>query len=825
MPPQPPSAPPAHPPDSPDIYKYSCHQEYGAGDCSEFNFCNAASRNGECVHGVCSCADGFLGADCGIKAECTFWDEELLEYSTRGCVVSPPPGGEPDGFLHCLCNHLTDFSVLRFPASLQDLLAELASITFNTFSAQDALRFFTSFNPAKNPTIMKYVGSIVGLWLITLVFARFRLHRRMLTNARAARKARLEKHKELLSKMREKRQSNGKLASRTLTKDDELRSDEGVVQSKLSLAWVRGEDDAENDDRPPQEGGEVRALKQTVSMKMPTYAAATTLDASTMKKEYLVAREASHAKALDVLTNIRAPAMPPKLVSMPSMQHEVAHRKLQSRVPIASASLGDDGWAPASRPSRQVDSSDLKNDNPVPIARVGPDAVWAPASRPISKLSRRGQGQSGLEHLVLTPASLPQPPSRSPTGRRRIGDPARNLTVKPGRSRVEPPTGSADISNVEGREERRDLVDPPPPDASNALALHSASCKPHIPALTPTVRSNVLAADNITSDGKEGLGATQTLTFSWKRATAKAHVQGDKSSMADVVMVASLYRRGSSGHISAAAYANEKASAAAASARAKAKKSVRDVGEIFHLIRTCQLKTLTQRVLNYVGNWFKKLVSTARGEHTVVSFLWPTDIDGALFDTQCVQIFWNVLVLESVLLAMLFSNLPSQVSPTLVTLIIQALITVFPCVVAAVVLRLMFRVGNRGLRRRVVREREHTKSAQKAVATSEAYLEWKANKIKRRRSPGERLVLTKFVFAWFLALSMFVVCLLMLMIYAMTFGEKKMQSFLLSIVLSLSSDFLIIEPIEILLIVSLPFLLDNNFMLQIRTRAQDLGFL
>eukprot|EP00967_Tisochrysis_lutea_P051411 scaffold63472_cov33-Tisochrysis_lutea.AAC.1 len=530
---------------------------------------------------------------------------------------------------------------------------------------------------------MKYVGSIVGLWLITLVFARFRLHRRMLTNARAARKARLEKHKELLSKMREKRQSNGKLASRTLTKDDELRSDEGVVQSKLSLAWVRGEDDAENDDRPPQEGGEVRALKQTVSMKMPTYAAATTLDASTMKKEYLVAREASHAKALDVLTNIRAPAMPPKLVSMPSMQHEVAHRKLQSRVPIASASLGDDGWAPASRPSRQVDSSDLKNDNPVPIARVGPDAVWAPASRPISKLSRRGQGQSGLEHLVLTPASLPQPPSRSPTGRRRIGDPARNLTVKPGRSRVEPPTGSADISNVEGREERRDLVDPPPPDASNALALHSASCKPHIPALTPTVRSNVLAADNITSDGKEGLGATQTLTFSWKRATAKAHVQGDKSSMADVVMVASLYRRGSSGHISAAAYANEKASAAAASARAKAKKSVRDVGEIFHLIRTCQLKTLTQRVLNYVGNWFKKLVSTARGEHTVVSFLWPTDIDGALFDTQCVQIFWNVLVLESVLLAMLFSNLPSQVSPTLVTLIIQALITVFPCVVAA----------------------------------------------------------------------------------------------------------------------------------------------
>ena len=89
-----------HPPDSPDIYKLSCRQEYGVGDCSEFGFCNSATKNGECLFGVCKCADGFIGADCAIKTECTFWDEEVLKYSSRGCVASPPPGGAPDGLLH-----------------------------------------------------------------------------------------------------------------------------------------------------------------------------------------------------------------------------------------------------------------------------------------------------------------------------------------------------------------------------------------------------------------------------------------------------------------------------------------------------------------------------------------------------------------------------------------------------------------------------------------------------------------------------------------------------------------------------------------------------
>ena len=158
-----------------------------------------------CEAGLCSCRDGFIGEDCAIKTECTYWDNDAQEYSTSGCVSSPPPGGSPDGFLHCLCTHLTDFSVLRFPSSLADLLAELSAITFNTFSAEDALRFFTSFNAGENPAVTAYVSTILALWFFSLLFARFRRHRRALSKARAGRRARRDKRNALLVKMRQKR--------------------------------------------------------------------------------------------------------------------------------------------------------------------------------------------------------------------------------------------------------------------------------------------------------------------------------------------------------------------------------------------------------------------------------------------------------------------------------------------------------------------------------------------------------------------------------------------------------------------------------------------
>eukprot|EP00967_Tisochrysis_lutea_P100438 scaffold149838_cov43-Tisochrysis_lutea.AAC.1 len=111
------------------------------------------------------------------------------------------------------------------------------------------------------------------------------------------------------------------------------------------------------------------------------------------------------------------------------------------------------------------------------------------------------------------------------------------------------------------------------------------------------------------------------------------------------------------------------------------------------------------------------------------------------------------------------------------------------------------------------------------MISQEAYLKWKSERARRKLTPGERFGRAKFIFAWIFALAVFVVCMLVLMVYAMTFGEKKTQSFLLSIALALFTSFVIIEPIEILLLVSLPFLLDNGWTAQLRSRAKDLGLI
>jgi len=306
----------------------------------------------------------------------------------------------------------------------------------------------------------------------------------------------------------------------------------------------------------------------------------------------------------------------------------------------------------------------------------------------------------------------------------------------------------------------------------------------------------------------------------WRLAKELTEVQSDKTSIADVTQVAQLKRKASRMHD-----ARVKASAAARARLDAAKASAAEAGEYWRLLRRGHFKTLFLKSTGKFRRYMGRLWHMARGEHTLVSFIWPANIDNALYDTQAVQIFWNVIILESVLLAMLFSNLPSDVQPGIITLIIQAVISVGPCVVAAILLRLLFRIGNKGLRRRAKRERGNVKAKYFETSNVDAYAKWKKEKFTRRRTSSERFAYAKFVTAWILVIAMFVACVLILMIYAMTFGEQKMQSFLLSIVLSLVSDFFVIEPIEILLIVSLPFLLDNSCIASVRNSAKDLGIL
>jgi len=209
---QPPSLPPS-PIDH--VFIDSCTKVYGEGDCSEVDFCRGGKTvgfAGDCVFGLCHCHDGFAGVDCSVAVTCEFWDDSIPGWNTEGCSASAPPGGLPDGFLHCNCTHLTDFGGIQLPTSGEALLDMFASRSFNTFSAEDMAAFFTTFDPAANAVILSIVTVITFLNLFTLWFARFRFHRRVLAVTRRARRERREKLKTAQAKLFAKRTSSSENA-------------------------------------------------------------------------------------------------------------------------------------------------------------------------------------------------------------------------------------------------------------------------------------------------------------------------------------------------------------------------------------------------------------------------------------------------------------------------------------------------------------------------------------------------------------------------------------------------------------------------------------
>jgi hypothetical protein len=109
---------------------------YGAaGDCSEFGFCN---ERGTCEGGACVCDSPFRSADCSKTWRCVFWNETRAEWATDGCTTILPPNNTDSDLLYCSCNHLTTFSGVSVPTSLEELEQDVASFNVNTFSAEDA---------------------------------------------------------------------------------------------------------------------------------------------------------------------------------------------------------------------------------------------------------------------------------------------------------------------------------------------------------------------------------------------------------------------------------------------------------------------------------------------------------------------------------------------------------------------------------------------------------------------------------------------------------------------------------------------------------------
>ena len=80
------------------------------------------------------------------------------------------------------------------PSSPEELLDELTTIKFNTFTLDEFVGSFGAFDLEANPTVYTFVFTCSFLDFVTLVFATFRLHRRMLSHARRKHEERRKKN-------------------------------------------------------------------------------------------------------------------------------------------------------------------------------------------------------------------------------------------------------------------------------------------------------------------------------------------------------------------------------------------------------------------------------------------------------------------------------------------------------------------------------------------------------------------------------------------------------------------------------------------------------
>eukprot|EP00966_Prymnesium_polylepis_P088408 2045917-Prymnesium_polylepis.1 len=117
-------------------------------------------------------------------------------------MVSGPPGS---GALYCETTHLTDFGLVSFPTSADQLLKELTSIKINVITLDDVGALLTDFNFAENIAIILLIFSMTGINLIMIcILGVWRGRRRYLKRRRNKQLYDHEKKARDLEKLKEK---------------------------------------------------------------------------------------------------------------------------------------------------------------------------------------------------------------------------------------------------------------------------------------------------------------------------------------------------------------------------------------------------------------------------------------------------------------------------------------------------------------------------------------------------------------------------------------------------------------------------------------------
>ena len=121
-----------------------------------------------------------MGLNCSRDVECRYWVDSRKQWEREGCLMVDPPNGKFDGFLHCECYMAGMFAGIVFPWVIPP-----PPIIYDIFANADILQNLPAINLPFNVQLILTLVVLVSFNVLSLGWAKFRVHRRTTIQQRA----------------------------------------------------------------------------------------------------------------------------------------------------------------------------------------------------------------------------------------------------------------------------------------------------------------------------------------------------------------------------------------------------------------------------------------------------------------------------------------------------------------------------------------------------------------------------------------------------------------------------------------------------------------
>ena len=126
------------------------------------------------------CDPGAVGLNCSRDVECRYWVDSRKRWEREGCRTVEPPYGKFDGFLHCECYMTGTIAGVVFP-----WVVPPPPIVYDIFANADILQNLPAIAVPFNVQLIVTLVAIVFFNVLSLGWAKFRVHRRAVIQQRA----------------------------------------------------------------------------------------------------------------------------------------------------------------------------------------------------------------------------------------------------------------------------------------------------------------------------------------------------------------------------------------------------------------------------------------------------------------------------------------------------------------------------------------------------------------------------------------------------------------------------------------------------------------